>query len=571
MKKIHHVSLVFLLIAIIAIPRVLNLGSFVSLDEPFWLRAGINFYYALGQHDFENTIYEYHPAVTTLWVITAGMLTYFPEYRALEQGYLKKTKLELFFSEHNKDFLQLLVNSRIVQIIVITILLIIVYFLLRLLFNTRTAFFTTIFISISPYFFGHSRLLNHEAMLSLFLLVSLLSILVFVYKDQNILLLLLSSSAGALAQLTKSTGIVLFPLILLILIVYAFKSAEKKGWKDTITNVTKVLILWIAGLAFIYFLLWPGMWVAPGKMLTNVYGNALSYAFQGARLDVTQELNPSSFSLADVGKGVQKFATDIIRRTTPLSQLGFLFGIWAIASKKRHTGAKTDRLVILYSLILGISFILLFSILRGRDSPHYILTSYVCINLIAGLGWVYCFTRMEKSFSPGIKQWGVLFGLLLVVAIQAFSTLSFYPYYFTYYNPVIEAIKPNTEDPYFHPYSYGVGVEQAAAYLAQKENAADMTVMSVYGYGSFSFYFPGQTIVISDLIIDDLPPRNLEYLHKSDYVVIDYYYQKKQNTLGGLTEIKPEKIIWLHGIEYLHIYRTADILAYLDAKNTSEK
>ena len=36
-------------------------------------------------------------------------------------------------------------------------------------------------------------------------------------------------------------------------------------------------------LAATYVILWPGMWVAPLAMLKDVYGNALSYALQGAR------------------------------------------------------------------------------------------------------------------------------------------------------------------------------------------------------------------------------------------------------------------------------------------------
>ena len=42
--------------------------------------------------------------------------------------------------------------------------------------------------------------------------------------------------------------------------------------------------LWLGVLAAVYFVLWPGMWVAPGKMLQEVFGNAFSYAFEGARL-----------------------------------------------------------------------------------------------------------------------------------------------------------------------------------------------------------------------------------------------------------------------------------------------
>ncbi|MFM8424104.1 MAG: hypothetical protein ACKOBL_02910, partial [Chloroflexota bacterium] len=68
------------LIVVFLAPRLPSIGSFVTLDEPSWLSQGANFYYALGQREFENTVYEYQPAVTTMEIISLGMLLYFPEY-----------------------------------------------------------------------------------------------------------------------------------------------------------------------------------------------------------------------------------------------------------------------------------------------------------------------------------------------------------------------------------------------------------------------------------------------------------------------------------------------------------
>ena len=103
MSKLKDIGLIAALLAISAAPRAPGLGRFTSLDEPFWLRQGANFYYALGQREFQNTIYEYHPAVTTMWIIAGGMLAYFPQYRALEQGYLKPGKFDAFLPAHGKD------------------------------------------------------------------------------------------------------------------------------------------------------------------------------------------------------------------------------------------------------------------------------------------------------------------------------------------------------------------------------------------------------------------------------------------------------------------------------------
>ena len=56
-----------LLAAVILIPRIIGLDEFVTVDEPVWTSHSANFYYALGESDFENTFQEYHPGVTTMW------------------------------------------------------------------------------------------------------------------------------------------------------------------------------------------------------------------------------------------------------------------------------------------------------------------------------------------------------------------------------------------------------------------------------------------------------------------------------------------------------------------------
>ena len=86
-NRITDILIYIVLIVVILTPRISKIDSFVTLDEPSWLSQGANFYYAVAQREFENTVYEYQPAVTTMWIIAFGMLAYFPEYRALEQGY----------------------------------------------------------------------------------------------------------------------------------------------------------------------------------------------------------------------------------------------------------------------------------------------------------------------------------------------------------------------------------------------------------------------------------------------------------------------------------------------------
>ncbi len=555
MNRRREIIVVLLLVIISAVPRFAGIGRFTSLDEPFWLRQSANFYYALGQRAFQNTLYEYHPAVTTMWVITAGMLMYFPEYRTLGQGYLKPGKFDLFLPAHGQDPLQLLIASRAVQVVVVIALLVAAFLLLRRLFDDLAALSATALISLSPFFLGHSRLLNHEAMLALFMLVSILALLVYLYCDRRLWLLILSGAAAGLAQLTKSSGIVLLPVILLMLPLHVI-TGPRQAWRHGAVEASKALGIWLLALAAAYVLIWPGMWVAPLQMLSDVYGNAFTYAFQGARLSVTGSVNPSDFGWSALIPGLQFYLSDMAWRTTPLTWLGLLVAVVVVVLDLRRPAKSTLRLISLYAALLAAAVLLLFSLQRGPKPPHYIVTAYVCIDLIAGLGLVRALSLLGHRFPPLRTAWFGWGFVAVILALQAASAATSYPYYITYYNPVLEAAQPGVQNPTLENTGYGVGLDQAAAYLAQKPDARDLTVLAANGYGCFSYYFPGHTTPINNFTLAD--PQVVAVLADAQYVVVDYYNQQRINLVADLLGIRPEHTVWINGIDFLRIYPASD-------------
>jgi hypothetical protein len=561
MHRLKEIGLILTLLAISAAPRLPGLGRFTTLDEPFWLRQSANFYYALGQRDFANTIYEYHPAVTTMWIIAAGFLLYFPEYRALEQGYLKPGKFELFLPQHGKDQLELLIVSRAVQVAIVLLLLVAVYLLLRTLFDRRSSFFATALVSVSPFLVGQSRVLNHDAMLALFSLISLLGLLAYLHWKRRFVLLLASAVAAGLAQLTKSSGMPIVPLVVLVLTVQTL-AAQEPRLAERLKDAGRTLGMWLIIAAASYIIFWPGMWVAPAKMLQEVYGNALSYTIQGARLSVLPGLDAGAFGLGALARGLRVYGTDLIWRTTPITWAGAALGIGLAVHYTRSKNELVFRLVTLYCLLLAAGFVLLFSIQRGPTPPHYILTSHVSLNLLAGLalvrGWRMITERFPRLASHSIAS----VALCLILALQLASSAAFFPYYISYYNPIMEAIRPGIQNPTLNGTGYGVGLDQAAAYLAKKPNAGDLTVMSANGAGSFSYYFPGTTVPMNYMVMSD--PELMDILSQSQYAVVDYYNQKRNDTAQDLAAVEPEKTIWINGLEFLHIYRASDLLAAAD-------
>ena len=550
-SRLVQIILLIMLGALLVIPRVAAIDRFATVDEPYWLTAGSDFYFALGQRAFANTVYDYHPAVTTMWIIAIGMLIYFPQYRGFGQGYFDvyKDTLERFLLSHDHTPLGLLTTSRLVQTAAIVFLLFVLFWFLRRLFGNKIAIAGILLTSFDPFFLGHSRLLNHEGMLSLFVMISLLALVMHLFFEKKWVYLLISGAAAGFAQLTKSSSIILLPLIGLSFLVELFIHQEV-GWRKRILKVLYEFLAWAGMLGIVYFVFWPGMWVAPGEMLYQVFGNALSYAFEGARLSVTGGVQPAEFhpQIGDVVYYIQS----VLWRTTPVVWIGALLSLVPLFRQKWE-----QRFTLFSVFLIGLLFILLFGIASGRNSAHYVLTTYVSLDILAGVGWVHGVDAASKLLPERFKRILIIAVLATAIAIQAESAFAFFPYYYTYYNPIMEAAQPGRENPNF---GYGDGLELAAKYLAQKPGAANTTVIAFYGRGPFSYFYPGKTEQLKPVYANaENVPQLIQILHESKYLVIYYELERERdspaNVMRALEGVTPEQVIWLNGIEYIRIYR----------------
>jgi hypothetical protein len=395
--------------------------------------------------------------------------------------------------------------------------------------------------------------MNHEGMVSLFAMISLTAFAVYLFNDRRALFLILSGLAGGLAQLTKSNALAMAAGMGVLLLVH-FHHARANGRKDAFPKTIKPFLVWLAVLAFSYFILWPGMWVAPGKMLYQVYGNAFSYALQGSRLTIAEELDASRFSLNTNLEEIREMVKVFFFRTTPLTWIGILLGFSLPFARDREAPAWTGLFVLLLT-INAAAFLLLIGIAQGRNSPHYILSSYLSLNLLAGLGWYFSLARLLEPFSF-LRRFGHLAALSLAMLAQSWSAVSAYPYYFTYRNPVLVAAGWYADFPQF---PYGEGLELAARHLAELPGAPETTVFSYYSRGCFSYFYPGKAISFRPYYVDgDHAGDLLDNLRASDYLVV-YYANQGQlphygKFLAVLSTIEPVKVIWLDGYEYIRIY-----------------
>ncbi len=559
MNKIQYrkAVLIFLLLSLTLAPRLASLDSFVTLDEPFWLSVGANYYYALGQRELENTVYEYHPAVTTMSFVTAAFLVDFPTYRGLGQGYfdVDKETFDPFLLQHGHDPMRLLYLSRLFQALMIALLILIIFQLLAVLIGDEKSFLVTALTFSAPYFLGHSRVLSHEALVAALVLTSIFGLMTYLEHKPKWYYLLLSAAAAALAQLTKSSAMAMLPVIGLMLALSVFEKIKVRGFKRAWRDSLKILAAWSGMMIFFYILLWPGMWVAPGKMLYEVYGNAFSYAFQGSRLQVTHEVIPTTFNLATLNITIQSFIQNIVWRATPLSWAGFIFAFIFFFVRAEDTFFSIIKKANFYLFVTAAMFILLFSLARGRNSVHYIMTSLVSVDAIAALGWAALLGRLKILRESRLRTGAILF----LVSLQLASGFSFYPYYYIYSNPIWAGITGNTLIS-----DYGEGFEHAAAYLAQKPNAAALNVYAFRARGPFSYFFPGKTIILNPLFIEEPGMVSMfERLKQADYLVINDALGRRTDRAAlferELRHVQPEHSIYTKGAFSIHIYRVADL------------
>lgn len=227
----------------------------------------------------------------------------------------------------------------------------------------------------------------------------------------------------------------------------------------------------------------------------------------------------------------------------------------ALFSKDRERLSTPIKSTLVYLALLGGLFIAMFGIAQGRNGPHYILSSYVCFDVMAGIGWAFVWMRLQNRLAGLNRAYSSILFFVILIGAQISFGLPYAPYYFTYKSPFANEAAT---------LGYGEGLAQASDYLAQKPNATEIRAYVYNGMGTFSFFFPGKTLVFKRVhLIDEDFATITKDMKNSDYLVLYPIVREKQpeteKILGPLRDVNPEKIIIINGLEYIYIYKIADI------------
>ena len=189
------------------------------------------------------------------------------------------------------------------------------------------------------------------------------------------------------------------------------------------------------------------------------------------------------------------------------------------------------------------------------------------MDLIAGLAWSRAVEFLLHALAPAIAE-GVADGRRHgrhCLHSNWHPPSAFIPTTLRTMIPSWKPCSPASRIPSLNNTGYGVGLDQAAAYLDKKPGASGLTVMSANGLGSFSYYFPG-----TDRADERSGPVRsagrsiLERLRNTWSWTITI--RDADITLADLAGHQAgEKSSGSNGIEFLRIYRSADVLRRVPA------
>ena len=546
----RDIAILCLVIASIWLPRALALDHFVTIDEPRWLARSANFYHALTHGELANTYQSSHPGVTVMWAGTAGFAHHYPTYASEIKGQLiGLSSVEPFLRERGYEPIEVLAAGRTFLVLFITAALVGSFFVAVRLMGLQPALLGCLLIAFDPFHLALSRVLHMDALKSSMMLLSLLALLNYIYRGKQWGNLVVSGAAAGLAWLTRSPAFFLVPYVGLLLLIDNWREFRFEG-RLFMQRLIRSFVVWMATGLAVLVLLWPAMWVNPGQSLLTVFQEALSAAGGHA--------NPIFFNgdIIEGDPGLFFYPLTYLWRTTPVVLIGLILAIAGFALRRPPFSQEENR-----GWVSALAFFtLLFTIfmsLGAKKFERYLLPIHGPFIFIAVMGWSTFFQAISSLVtSLRIVRGGFSFSTFIppilagaMVLMQIFGALITWPYYFSYYNPLLGGAAKAPEEMMI---GWGEGLDQAARYLNAKPKGEDYKVISWYASGPFDYFYQGSSTTLG------FDANDLDEILSHDYVVL-YAHQwqrglPNQEVLAYFAELTPEYVVQINGIDYVQIY-----------------
>ena len=542
------------------IPRVLQLGTFWGTDERYHWQLSNEFFLALLQRDWANTVPQGLPGLTLAWIDSIAMALHYA-WNWLVSG--EAVSLDQIMAV-DRPF-ALLAQRQLPVVIVNALIVVGLFNLSRRILGQQAAWIGAIFIILDPFLLAESRVLRFEGLVAGLMPLSLLAALLYL-KERRFSFLVLSAALTALAMLTKISAAVLLPVVGLFgaAMVLGLSPVSRQEIRQWLSKYA----IWVGLVAFCFWLFWPAMWVAPLETLREVWNFAAeagSEGLEGRGVFFWGQVFPDD-------PGLWFYPVALLFRLTPLVLVGVglaVIGLATAVKRRWATHSEMSRLWWGAASLLGYSLLfVLIMTLGAKKYDRYLMPIFPTLDLVAGAGWFWLYrvarrkwrgagdnpalTGSAKHAGRGAPEASLaaspyifaVFSILLLV-LQGLTTLPHLPYYYTYYNPLLGGPGRAVD---FIRVGFAEGLDRVAAYMESKPNASGLKLASANS-SKLDGLFSGQTIAINNLD---------GKWTQADYVLI-YISQLQRgkhsaDILTYLARRNPEYTLELHGLEYGRLY-----------------
>jgi 4-amino-4-deoxy-L-arabinose transferase-like glycosyltransferase len=563
----------FLLALAVRLPA---LAQFLTPDEFLWVDRSRNFLAGLLNSTYvcesptnhtgleqavglACTLRTGHPGVTTMWTGSLGILLHY----VADQAPCPLFDYVVSIQTNPLDP-RFIAPVRLPTVVLTSLWVAVMYWLVwRLFGDRRVALVAGLLLALDPFHAAFSRVIHHDALSTTFMTLSLLMALIYWAQQASRGWLAASGVLAGVAFLSKSPSLFLMPFIALIGL-WSLVSRRMRGdaltWRHVALTVGDGL-LWFGSAAITFVAFWPAMWVIPIDTLRTVFFIGSKYATGGHA--------KGNYFLGTVSQdpGVLFYPVTWLLRSSPLVWVGLIASVIVLVKQRinKSTNQQNDKspggpfAVSPVSILLAfVILFVLFLTFGEKKQDRYILPVYPILGIVAAIGLVRISSPPRRSTRAGKSPVSNLQTLLFVVILffQGLLVVFNYPYYLTYYNPLLGGIQVAER---MVTVGWGEGLELAAEYLNQKPDAEDMRVSAWY-QSTFAPFFKGEAISYS---------QEKGKAMAGDYVV--FYINQLQRRFPDEelyhyfeTRYQPDQIIPLKGVNYVVIYPGPRIQHYVE-------
>ena len=606
----HPDWLLTLLLAIcLVLPRVLLPARFLTPDEVLFLDHARQFLRGLATGDLALTLGIGYPGVTVAWVGSLGLWLL---YGLSRLGLGTLMTLSQFLDMADRLPMPYYVAGRLACGVFTALLLWLAYRLLRRWWSgpqaQAVALAAILLLALDPFFTGYSRLFHIAAALSLLMLMTVLAWLVWLREGKPIWLLVTGLLAG-LAFLTKSTGLLLLPMLAgLALLVWLLERPRPAfAWLARPAGSWLIVFL-VTGLVTV--VLWPVMWQQPGEALTLTLG----------KLWLDKDAGEGNLGMYWMGRfvedpGVAFYPVALLLKITPLMLLGLVVSLLPQGKGETSDLEGRNRRWVMWAYAL--SYLVIMTV-ATKKSVRYLLPGMVGLAPVAAYGWLriwgwvrrwWAFTRFpcvemigdrpqldhrisppggsmvtqdtrgdqqsggkRRGQTPFAATWfrgrssvvvrldpadagrqtpfaatgGRRSSLLAAVVLVVLLLGLALPYAPQFFSYYNPLVLGWRWAPHALLVGWGEGLGDAATYLNRQPGAQDARVTAWYDW-TFAPFFAGQTV-----------PFSAQEAMTADYSVL-YINQVQRdipdpNLIDYFGRRQPQHVVRLNGIEYAWIY-----------------